>query len=70
MSETIKQIYRFFLILVAVLSVLGGTAYLFSDGHALFGVANIGLSLMAMPYFIGEMKEMQKVVRAKKTEGK
>lgn len=60
MKDTLKQLYRFFLILLAALSMLGGTAYLFSDGHALFGIANVGLSLMAMPYFINQMKELTK----------
>ena len=56
--ETIKKIYCFFVIIVAVLAVIGGTAYLFYDHHILFGITNLCLGAMAVPYVIARAKEL------------
>lgn len=45
-----NKIYAFAVACVAILAVIGGTAYLFYDGHILFGVTNILLACMAYPY--------------------
>lgn len=47
--KAIKQILTFILLIAAVLAIIGGTAYLFYDHHALFGVANILLAGLAFP---------------------
>ena len=33
-----------------MLALIGGTAYLFFDGHILFGIVNILLGAMAAPF--------------------
>lgn len=57
-KETIKKIYAFAVMCVSVLGAIGGTAYLFYDHHILFGVTNICLVAMAMPYIIKVVKEI------------
>lgn len=48
MKNSIAIIYFFALCLYA-LGCIGGTAYLFYDNHAVFGVSNILLGCMAFP---------------------
>lgn len=48
--EALKKIYSFAVICAAFLAAIGGTAYLFYDHHAIFGVVNILLAAMAFPY--------------------
>ena len=45
-----KKILDMAVLCIAFLSVIGGTAYLFYDGHILFGVTNILLGAMAFPF--------------------
>lgn len=47
--ETLRKILDFALLVCAVLAAIGGTAYLFFDGHNLFGVTNIVLVVLAYP---------------------
>lgn len=48
--NTLKNFYAFAVLCIAFLAAVGGTAYLFYDHHALFGVTNILLCGMAFPY--------------------
>lgn len=48
--NTLKKIYAFAALCVAVLAVIGGTAYLIADHHYLFGVTNLCLAGMASPF--------------------
>lgn len=57
MKDLIK-IYDFAVLCVAVLAAVGGTAYLFYDHHALFGVTNIALVAMAVPYIVKRAKDI------------
>lgn len=56
--DNLKKIFDFAVICVAILSVVGGTAYLFYDHHILFGIANLCLAAMAFPYIRERVKEM------------
>lgn len=60
MKDTFRQIFNFFVLCVSLLSIIGGTAYLFYDGHALFGVTNLMLAAMALPYIVPRIKEIIK----------
>lgn len=51
-----KKFYAFAVLCVAVLAALGGTAYLFYEGHVLFGITNLLLAAMAAPYVVKEIK--------------
>lgn len=57
MNDFWKNIFAFAVICVTILGAIGGTAYLFYDGHALFGVANICLTAMAFPFIKKVVKE-------------
>ena len=50
--ETTKKFLAFFCVAIYILATIGGAAYLFYDGHVLFGITNIILSAMALPYFL------------------
>lgn len=52
------KFYDFAVIVVAVFAAIGGTAYLFYDHHALFGVTNICLVAMAIPYVRKRAKDL------------
>lgn len=58
--ESLKKLFDFIVLCVYVLASIGGTAYLFYDHHALFGVTNIALVAMACPYFISRIKDIEK----------
>ena len=51
-----KKFYAFAVLCAAVLATVGGTAYLFYEGHVLFGIANLLLAAMAAPYVVKEIK--------------
>lgn len=53
-----KKIFDFAILVVAILAVIGGTAFLFHDRHALFGVANICLAAMAFPFIRDIIKDL------------
>lgn len=57
-KEDLIKIYDFIVIIVSVLAVIGGTAYLFYYNEPLFGVTNLALSAMAMPYIISRAKDI------------
>ena len=57
--ENLKKIFDFLVIVVFVLAAIGGTAYLFYYKQCLFGVANLALVAMAVPYLISRIKDIQ-----------
>ena len=57
--KNLKKIYDFVVIVVFVLAAIGGTAYLFYFKQYLFGVTNIALVAMAVPYLISRSKDLQ-----------
>ena len=57
--EHLKQIYDFLAICVFCLAAIGGTAYLFYYKQYLFGVTNLALVAMAIPYIISRVKDIQ-----------
>ena len=52
------KFYDFAVLCAYVLGVVGGTAYLFYDGHALFGVTTLLLGAMAFPYVQERCKDL------------
>ena len=59
-NETKKKLYAFALACVFILAAIGGTAYLFYDRHILFGVTNIILVAMSLPYVISVVQILRK----------
>lgn len=57
--ENLKKIYDFAVICIFVLAAIGGTSYLFYFKQYLFGVTNLALVAMAVPYLIGRIKDIQ-----------
>lgn len=57
--ENLKKIYNFLAICVFILAAIGGTAYLFYYKQCLFGVTNLALVAMAIPYIIRTIKDIQ-----------
>ena len=57
--ENLKKIYDFVVICVFVLAAIGGTSYMFSFKQYLFGVTNLALVAMAVPYLISRIKDIQ-----------
>ena len=57
--ENLKKIYDFLAICVFSLAAIGGTAYLFYYKQYLFGVTNLALVAMAIPYIICRIKDIQ-----------
>ena len=57
--KNLKKIYDFVVIIVFVLAAIGGTAYLFYFKQYLFGVTNMALVAMAVPYLISRIKDTQ-----------
>lgn len=57
--ENLKKIYDFVVICIFVLAAIGGTSYLFYFKQYLFGVTNIALVAMAVPYLISRIKDIQ-----------
>lgn len=57
-KEGLIKFYDFIVIVTAILAVIGGTAYLFYYKQPLFGVANLALSAMALPYIISRAKDI------------
>lgn len=57
--KNLKKIYDFLVIIVFVLAAIGGTAYLFYFKQYLFGVTNMALVAMAVPYLISRIKDIQ-----------
>ena len=51
-----RKFYAFAALCAAVLATVGGTAYLFYEGHVLFGITNLLLAAMAAPYVVKEIK--------------
>lgn len=58
--ETIRKIFAFICIIVAVFAAIGCTAYLFYFGKPLFAVACICLAAMAAPYVVACVKDLLK----------
>lgn len=56
--KTIDKLFAFAVLCVAFLAAIGGTAYLFFDHHALFGVTNILLCAMAYPFVKEQFKKL------------
>lgn len=56
-----NKLYDFAVICITILAAIGGTAYLFYDGHPLFGVTNILIVAMAMPYVIKRAKDLMEL---------
>lgn len=48
-NEILTKLACFIACCIYVLAAIGGTAYLFYDGHAIFGVANIVMAVLALP---------------------
>lgn len=57
-KETLRKFYCFFCICFFALAAFGGIAYLFYDDHAIFGVAAIATTAMAVPFLIERIKEL------------
>lgn len=57
--ENLKKIYDFAVICIFVLAAIGGTSYLFYFKQYLFGVTNLALVAMAVPYLISRIKDIQ-----------
>ena len=57
--ENLKKIYDFVVICVFILGAIGGTSYLFYFKQYLFGVTNLALVAMAVPYLISRIKDIQ-----------
>ena len=57
--ENHKKIYDFLAICVFIMAAIGGTAYLFYYKQYLFGVTNLALVAMAIPYIISRIKDIQ-----------
>lgn len=57
--DNLKKIYDFLAICVFILAAIGGTAYLFYYKQCLFGVTNLALVAMAIPYIISRIKDIQ-----------
>ena len=57
--KNLKKIYDFVVIFVFVLAAIVGTVYLFYFKQYLFGVTNITLVAMAVPYLISRIKDIQ-----------
>lgn len=57
--ENLKKIYDFLAICVFCLAAIGGTAYLFYYKQYLYGVTNLALVAMAIPYIICRIKDIQ-----------
>lgn len=57
--ENLKKIYNFLAICVFIMAAIGGTAYLFYYKQYLFGVTNLALVAMAIPYIISRIKDIQ-----------
>ena len=57
--ENLKKIYNSLTICVFILAAIGGTAYLFYYKQCLFGVTNLALVAMAIPYIISRIKDIQ-----------
>ena len=57
--ENLKKIYDFLAICVFIMAAIGGTAYLFYYKQYLFGVTNLALVAMAIPYIICRIKDIQ-----------
>ena len=57
--ENFKKIYDFLAICVFILAAIGGSAYLFYYKQYLFGVTNLALVAMAIPYIICRIKDIQ-----------
>ena len=57
--ENLTKIYDFAVICVFVLAAIGGTSYLFYFKQFLFGVTNLALVAMAVPYLISRIKDIQ-----------
>lgn len=53
-----RKAYDFACISLFALAAIGGVAYLFYDHHALFGVAAVAVSGMAIPYIIKRVKSL------------
>lgn len=49
LNDTLGKVVCFLVLCAFVLAFIGGTAYLFHDGHHLFGWVNLILSIMASP---------------------
>lgn len=57
--ENLKKFYDFAVICIFVLAAIGGTSYLFYFKQYLFGVTNLALVAMAVPYLISRIKDIQ-----------
>lgn len=57
-NENLMKIADFIVLCVFILSAIGGTAYLFYFKQILFGVTNILLSAMALPFVVKRCKDL------------
>lgn len=55
-NGNIGRLYDFACVVLFALGAIGGIAYLFYFGKAIFGVAAIAITAMAVPYLIERIK--------------
>ena len=52
-KKALRSLFCFAVLCISVLAAIGGTLYLFYFGKPLFGIANIFLTIFAMPCIAG-----------------
>ena len=57
-TNVLRKLFCFACVCLYALAAIGGIAYLFHDGHAVFAIAAIGATAMATPYLIDRIKEL------------
>lgn len=50
MKEMFSKLFDFAVFCIYALGAIGSSAYLFYDGHTIFGVASLAMTAMAIPY--------------------
>ena len=58
MNKTLKKIYDFFVVILAVYAVIGGAGWLFFERHIPAAIGVILLGAMAFPYVKGCFKDL------------
>lgn len=57
-NNMMRKFYCFACLCLFALAAIGGIAYLFYDNHAVFGIAAVATSAMAIPYVIDRINEL------------
>ena len=55
----LKSLLNFFLLILAIMAILGGTAYLIYYRQYIFGVANLALAYLAWPSLKEIIKDLK-----------